>query len=128
MTGQEKQIHTRGVLFSISASKENTAGDSVTWDLSGKVRGHHRPRDTSRAGKEGAGEGGRGIHTAAAARPLSQGSGLTTRGIKPPPLRPTTWAVFTPWSMNSSALLVDPPPPFTPLAPGNPHHTLQPFI
>lgn len=85
MTGQEKQIHTKGVLFSVSASKENTAGGFVT----GPIREGQRA-SPPRQGRSGLGsEGGIGIHSAAAARPLSQGSGLTTRDIKTPSLCPT---------------------------------------
>ena len=36
MTRQEKQIHTKGVLFSVSASKENTAGGSVSGTYQGR--------------------------------------------------------------------------------------------
>ena len=70
----------------------------------GPIRGGQR---ASKAGKEGAGEGGRGIHMAAAARPRLKGQGSLHRhqaSLSAPP-----GAVFTPWSVNSPALLVDPP-------------------
>ena len=77
----------------------------------GPIRGGQRtspPWDTSKAGKEGAGEGGRERNShAAAARPHLKGQGSLhghQASLSAPP-----WAVFTPWSVNSPALLVDPP-------------------
>lgn len=86
-TGREKQIHTKGALFSISASKENTAGGSVS--------GTYQGRSEGMKGREGGSWGGRerNSHGSCGTSP-SQGSGLTTPASSLP-LCPT-WGCLHP--------------------------------
>ena len=84
MTRQEKQIHTKGVLFSVSASKENTAVGSVSGTYQGRSEditalGHLKGREGgSWRGREGE------EFTRSCCTSPSQGSGLTTRASSLP--------------------------------------------
>ena len=102
---------TQGVCYPVSAPPRKTQLVTLSCGTyQGRSEGITAPGTPQGQGRRGQGGRERNSHCSCGMSP-SQGSGLTTRGIKPSPLHPTPRSVFTPWSMNSSALLVDPPAP-----------------